>query len=80
MIPLALKCWLSDKSEVNKQQIRPALANTPLQKLSKINLFYSNITLDNKWEDFGYQSDPVLLEFLTDKNIDKNVRKFNNSD
>ena len=45
---------------VNKQQIRPALVNAALEKLTKINPFYSNITIDNDWEDFSEQSDPLI--------------------
>ena len=45
---------------VNKQQIRPALVNAALQKLTKINPFYSNITVDNEWEDLSEQSDPLI--------------------
>ena len=56
LISVALKRRLTDKSVVNKQQIRPALINGALQKLTKINLFYSNITIDNEWEDFSEQS------------------------
>ena len=65
---------------VNKQQICPALFNVALQKLTKINPFYSNITINNEWEDFSEQSDPVLWKLLTDKNTDKNVIGSNNSD
>ena len=35
--------WLS---LVSKQQVHPALVNRTLQKLSKINSFYNNITID----------------------------------
>ena len=45
---------------VNKQQIRPALVSAALEKLTKINPFYSNITIDNDWEDFSEQSDPLI--------------------
>ena len=55
MISLALKRRLTDKSVVNKQQIRPALVNSALQKLTKINPFYSNATIDNEWEDLSEQ-------------------------
>ena len=61
---------------VNKQQICPALVNSALQKLTKINPFYSNITIDNEWENLSEQSDPVLWRLLTDKN----ARESNNSD
>ena len=76
LISLALKRRLTDKSVVNKQQIRPALVNSALQKLTKINSFYSNITIDNEWENLSGQSDPVLWRLLTDKN----ARESNNSD
>ena len=65
-----------DKSVVNKQQICPALVNTALQKLTKINPFYSNITIDNEWEHLSEQSDLVLWKLLSDKN----ARQSNNSD
>ena len=45
LISIALKCRLTGKSVVNKQHIRPALVNVALQKLTKINPFYSNIIL-----------------------------------
>ena len=61
---------------VIKEKIRPALVNTALQKLTKINPFYSSITIDNEWEDSSEQSDPVLWKLLTDKN----ASEFNNSD
>ena len=80
LISLALKHQLIGKSVVNKQQIRCALVITALQKLRKINPFYSNITIDNEWEDFSEQSDPVLWKLLTDRNTDKNARESNNSD
>ena len=68
MISLALKHRWTEKSVVNKPQICPVLVNTALQKLTKINLFYSNITIHNEWEDLSEQSDPVLWKLLTDKN------------
>ena len=46
LISLALKRRSTDKSVVNKQQRRPALVNAALQKLTKINPFNSNITID----------------------------------
>ena len=69
LISLALKHRLTDKSVVNKQQIRPALVNTALQKLAQINPFYINITIHNEWEDLSEQSDLVLWKLLTDKNV-----------
>ena len=68
LISLALKRQLTDKSVISKQQILPALVNSALHKLTKINPFYSNITIDNKWEDLIEQSDLVLWRLLTDKN------------
>ena len=53
LISLGLERWLTDKSVVNKQEIRPALVNSALQKLPKINPFYSNFTVDNEWEDLS---------------------------
>ena len=77
LISLALKRQLTDKGVVNKQQIGPALVNTTLQKLTKISPFYSNIAIDNEWEDSSEQSsDPVLWKLLTDKNASES----NNSD
>ena len=61
---------------VNKQQIYPALVNMALQKLAQINLFYSNISIHNEWEDLSEQSDLVLWKLLTDKN----ARESNNRD
>ena len=60
LISLGLVCWLTDKSVVNKQEIRPALVNSALQKLSKINPFYSNFTIDNEWKDLSEQSGLML--------------------
>ena len=76
LISLALKHGFTDKSMVIKQQICPTLVNTALQKLTKTNPFYSNITIDNEWEDSSEQSDPVLWKLLTDKNASES----NNSD
>ena len=76
LISLSLKRRLTDKSVVNKQQIRPALFNTALQKLTKINPFYSNITIHNDWEDLSEQLDLVLWKLL----IDKNSGESNNRD
>ena len=64
---------MTDKSVVNKQQIRPTLVNTALQKLAQINPFYSNIIIHNEWEDLSEQSDLVLWKLLTDKNTDKEI-------
>ena len=62
---------MTDKSVVNKQQIRPTLVNTALQKLAQINPFYSNIIIRNEWEDLSEQSDLVLWKLLTDKNAEE---------
>ena len=81
LISVALKRRLTDKSVVNKQQICPASVNIALQKLTKINPFYSNITIDNEWEDSSKQSDLVLGKLLTDKNVsDSNNRNQKDSD
>ena len=70
-----------DKSVVNKQQICLALVKAALQKLTKINPFYSNTTIHNEWEDKSEQSDLVLWKFLTDKNAgESNNRDQSGSD
>ena len=48
LISLALKHRLTEKSVVIKQQIRPVLVNAALEKLTKINPFYSYITIGNE--------------------------------
>ena len=68
LIFLALKRRLTDKKVVNKQPIRSVLVNTALQKLRKINPFYSNITIHNELEGLSEQSDLILWKLLTDKN------------
>ena len=68
LISLALKRRLTDKSVVNKQQIRPTLVKAALQKLAQINPFYSNIIIHNEWEDLSGQPDVVLWKLLTAKN------------
>ena len=81
MISLALKSRLTDKIVVNKQQICPSLVNMALQKLVQINLFYSNISIHNEWEDLSEQSDLVLWKRLTDKNTqESNNRDRTDSD
>ena len=45
---LALKRFLTDTGVINKQKICPAPVNTALQKLTKNDPFYSDITIDNK--------------------------------
>ena len=68
LISLALKRRLTDKSAVNKQNIRPAAVNRALKKLTEINPFYENVTIDSEWEDLSEQSDPELWRLLTDEN------------
>ena len=82
MIYLALKCWLTNKSVVNKQQIRPALVNAAFQKLAQIRPFYSDITIHNEWEDLSEQSDPVLWKPLTDKKAQEsnNINQLDSDD
>ena len=43
LISLALKRRLTDKSVVNKQQVRPALVNRALEKLTNILLLYNQL-------------------------------------
>ena len=51
LISLTLKRRLSDRSYVNKQNVRPALVNKALDKLVEINPFYRNVRIDNTWEN-----------------------------
>lgn len=60
-----LKHQLTGKSLVNKQQINPVFVSRALEKLSEINLFYKNVTVNNKWEDISIQSDTDLWKLLT---------------
>ena len=71
---------MTNKGVVNKEHIRPALVNATLQNLTNVNPFYSNIVIDNEWENFSEQSESLLWKLLTDKNTDKNARESNNSD
>ena len=59
---------MSNKSAVNKQQIRPAFVNKTLAKSTKINPFYKNIIVDNDWKNVSEQSDPELWKLLTSEN------------
>ncbi|XP_066926640.1 uncharacterized protein [Clytia hemisphaerica] len=68
LISLALKRRLSDKSSVNKQNIRPAFVTKALQKLVEVNKFYENVAPNSRWEDESLRSDPELWSLLTDKN------------
>ncbi|XP_066930953.1 uncharacterized protein [Clytia hemisphaerica] len=68
LISLALKRRLSDKSSVNKQNIRPAFVTKALQKLVEVNKFYENVSPNSRWEDESLRSDPELWSLLTDKN------------
>ena len=63
LISLALKRWLSDKSAVNKQQIRPAFFNRSFAKWIEINSFYKNVIVDNDWKNVSEQSDPEFENF-----------------
>ena len=58
---------MTDKSAVNKQHIRPAAVNRALEKLTEINPFYKDVTVDSEWKDLSEQSDPELWRLLTDK-------------
>ena len=59
---------MSDKSAVNKQQIRSAFVNRALAKLIEINPFYKNVIVDNDWKNVSEQSDPEFWKLLTDDN------------
>ena len=76
----ALKRRLTDKSTVNKQPIRPAAVNRALLKLTEINPFYKDISIDNEWEDLSEQSDPELWKLLTDENTSTENDEVTDSD
>ena len=46
----------------------PGVINTTPQKLTKINPFYSTITINNEWKDLSEQSHLLLWTLLTNKN------------
>ncbi|XP_066911966.1 uncharacterized protein [Clytia hemisphaerica] len=68
LISLALKRRLTDKSYVNKQNIRPAFVTKALEKLVEINKFYENVVPNARWEDESLRRDPELWSLLTEKN------------
>ena len=68
LISLALKRRLTDKSSVNKQNIRPAFVTKALQELVEVNKFYENVIPNLRWQDESLRSDPELWSLLTDKN------------
>ena len=74
LISLALKRRLTDKSTVNKQNIRPAAVNAALQKLTEINPFYRDVSIDNAWENVSKHSDPELWNILTNNNSENPER------
>ena len=65
---------MTDKSTVNKQNIRPAAVNAALQKLTEINPFYRDVSIDNAWENVSKHSDPELWDLLTDNNSENPER------
>ena len=68
LISLALKRRLTDKSAVNKQNVRPAFVTKALEKLVEINPFYKNVIPNLRWEDESLRSDPELWSLFTDRN------------
>ena len=78
--------------ELGKQKAKLAMdqqkektdSNKKLQwreNLTKINPFYSNITIHNEWEELSQQSDPLLWKRLADKNAkESNSRDQTDSD
>ena len=54
----------------------PYFSQYRTSNLTKINQFYSNITIDDEWKNLSEQSDQALWKRLTDKN----ARDSNNSD
>ena len=57
--------------QFHKQHIRPAAVNRALKKLTEINPFYKDVSIDNEWVDVSEQSDPELWNLLTDENANE---------
>ena len=72
IISLTLKRRLSDRSYVNRQNVRPALVNKALKKLVEVNLLYKNVTVDQSWENVSEETDPELWNLLTNENATDN--------
>ena len=71
LISLALKHRLTDKSVVNKQQIRPALVNRAPPKIAQINPFYSNITIHGELKESSAHF-PTVMYNVDGPNISPN--------
>ena len=76
LISLTLKRRLSDRSYVNRQNVRPALVNKALEKLVEINPLYKNVTIDKAWEDVSEETDPELWNLLTNENAPNDDKVF----
>ena len=72
IISLTLKRRLSDRSYVNRQNVRPALVNKALKKLVEVNLLYKNVTVDQSWENVSEETDPELWNLLTNEDATDN--------
>ena len=74
VISLVLKRRLSDISYVNKQNIRPILANKALEKLIGINPFYCSVCIDDSWATLSQETDPLLSALANENScLDENV-------
>ncbi len=64
-IALALKRRLSDKHDVDKQFIRPAVVNEALAYLRDNNKYYADVAVNSQWEETSAQHDQHLWSVLT---------------
>ena len=48
------------------------ISNIFVKKLTEINPFYKDVSIDNEWADITEQSDPELWHLLTDENAKSN--------
>ena len=73
LIAIALKRRLTDKSEIHRQNVRPAAIISALEKCCEINPLYKQVTLSNDWEKNSANTDPELWKLLTEDVLDVNT-------
>ena len=73
LIAIALKRRLTDKSEIHRQNVRPAAIISALEKCCEINPLYKQVTLSNDWENNSANTDPELWKLLTEDVLDVNT-------
>ncbi len=64
-IALALKRRLSDRHDVCKQFIRPAVVNDALAYLRQNNKYYADVAVNSEWEETSAHHDQQLWSALT---------------